>query len=286
MNEPLVSVKVPAFNHERYIEACLAGILAQKTSFPFEVIVGEDRSTDGTRALVEAAAAAHPDIVRVIASEENVGPARNLARLRAACRGTYEALCEGDDLWIHPHKLQRQVDFLEGHPDCVYCFHDTLFYREDRGARPRFYAPLDLPDFPTVADVLRRPPFIATSSVLARRSFLDTLPAWRTQVLCGDLVVRLWGPHAGRIGFLNEIMGLWRPHGGGLSARTGFRRMAEEAVTAYRLFDEATGGRYARLVRRRIAFERHCALLGHFTYLLHPLQAVERMGRMWAGAGM
>ena len=174
----LVSVKVPAYNQERYLEACLDGILSQKTSFPFEVVIGEDGSPDGTRGIAETYAQAHPDRVRLLPAEGNLGPARNLARIRAACRGTYEAMCEGDDIWIHPHKLQRQVEFLESRPDYVFCFHDTLFCREDKGVRPRYYCPRDLPESPTVADVLRRPAFIATSSILARRSFLDALPPW------------------------------------------------------------------------------------------------------------
>lgn len=286
MNEPLVSVKVPAFNHERYIEACLAGILAQETSFPFEVIIGEDHSTDGTRALVEACAKAHPDILQVITSESNVGPARNIARIQAACRGTYEAICEGDDLWIDPRKLQRQVEFLETHSDHVFCFHDALFYREDKGVRPRYYAPTDLPESPTVADVLRRPAFIATSSILARRSFRESLPEWRRQVLCGDLVVRLWGPHVGKIGYLKDIMAIRRRHAAGLSMRTGFRQMAEEAAKAYRLFDEATGGRYSPLLLQRIAFERQYARFGRLCYLWHPTRAREWLRAFLTGKGL
>lgn len=285
MSEPLVSVKVPTYNHEHFIEACLAGILAQQTSFPFEVIVGEDASTDGTRARVEACARAHPERVRIVTSEGNVGPTRNLARIRAACRGKYEAMCEGDDLWIAPHKLQRQVDLLEAHPDYVYCFHDVLFYRDDKGARPRYYCPRDLPATPTLADVLDRPLFIATSSIVARRTFLDALPVWRTEVLCGDLVVRLWGPHAGRIGYLDEIMALRRRHAGGISMRTGQRRMAEEALKAYRLFDDATGRRYSRLVRRRMAFERDYARLGKLCYLWHPGWARQRFCALRTGTG-
>ncbi|MBP7830481.1 MAG: glycosyltransferase [Kiritimatiellae bacterium] len=286
MTPPLVSVKVPTYNHERYIEACLDGILAQKTSFPFEVIVGEDGSTDGTRTIVETYAKAHPEVIRVVTSESNIGPARNLARIRAACRGAYEAMCEGDDLWIDPRKLQRQVDYLDTHPDCVYCFHDTLFYREDKGARPRYYCPANLSEFPTVADVLERPPFTATSSIVARRSFLDSLPSWRTQVLCSDLVVRLWGPHAGCVGYLKEVMALRRRHAGGLSMRTGHRRMAEEAIKAYRLFDEATGGRYRRLIRASIAFERHHAWLGPLCYAWHPARALARYRAFQTGAGL
>ena len=282
----LVSVKVPAYNQERYLEACLDGILSQKTSFPFEVVIGEDGSPDGTRGIAETYAQAHPDRVRLLPAEGNLGPARNLARIRAACRGTYEAMCEGDDIWIHPHKLQRQVEFLESRPDYVFCFHDTLFCREDKGVRPRYYCPRDLPESPTVADVLRRPAFIATSSILARRSFLDALPPWRTGVLCGELVVRLWGPHAGRIGYLPDIMAVRRRHAGGISMRAGSRRMAEEALKAYALFDEATHYQYHALVRARMAFERQHARFGPLAYLRHPRQAWQRFQAYHTGAGL
>lgn len=286
MDHPLVSVKVPAFNQERYLEACLDGILAQKTTFPFEVIVGEDGSADGTRAIAETYAKAHPRTVHLLDAEGNLGPARNLARIRTACRGQYEAMCEGDDIWIHPCKLQRQVEFLEARPDHVFCFHDALFYREDKGARPKYYCPPDLPESPSVADVLRRPAFIATSSILARRSFLDALPPWRTEVLCGDLVVRLWGPHAGRIGYLRDIMAIRRRHSRGISMRSGPRRMATEAIKAYARFDEATNRQYHRLVRARIAFERQHARFGPLAYLLHPGQAGQRFREYRTGAGL
>lgn len=286
MTPPLVSVKVATYNHEPYLGQCLEGILAQKTDFPFEVVVGEDCSTDGTRAIAESYAQAHPAVVRLVAADANVGPARNLARIRAACRGRYEALCEGDDFWIHPLKLQRQVEFLEAHADCGFCFHDVLQFQEDKDARPRFYCPRDLPDFPSVADVLRWPQFIATCSVLARREFLETLPAWRTGLLCGDLVVRLWGPHVGRIGYLPDVMAVQRNHAGGMNTMLGHRRMVESAIQAYRRFDEATGGRYAREIRDRIRFEQQYIRFGPLAYLLHPAKAAARIKRGFSGAGL
>ena len=139
---------------------------------------------------------------------------------------------------------------------------------------------------PTLADLLRRPAFIATSSILARRSFMETLPAWRAEVLCGDLVVRLWGAHAGKIGYLRDVMSIRCRHAGGLSMRSGHRRMAAEALKAYALFDEATQHRYHRLVRARMAFERQHARLGSLAYLLHPGQACQRFREYRTGAGL
>jgi glycosyltransferase involved in cell wall biosynthesis len=286
MPQPLVSVKVPTYNHERYVGQCLAGIVAQRTAFPFEVIVGDDASTDGTRAVIEGYAADFPHLIRLLPTEPNAGAPRNLARLRAACRGVYEAMCEGDDCWIRPDKLQRQVDFLEAHSDYVLCFHNALCFSEDGEAPPVCYCPRDLPDTPTLADVISQPVFIPTASILARRTFLDSLPAWREQLVCADLVVRLWSAHVGRIGYLNPIMSLYRRHQAGMTVTTGRRKMAEDAIRAYQLFDETTEGQYAGLLRQRIRFERQYLRWGSLYYLAHPARAIARLRRRWQGAGL
>lgn len=114
---PLVSVKVITYNHAEYISKCLDGILMQKTNFPFEIVIGEDCSTDGTREIVFDYAKKYPDTIRIITSDENVGMMKNSRRVFLAAKGKYIAFCEGDDYWIDPLKLQKQVDFLEANPD-------------------------------------------------------------------------------------------------------------------------------------------------------------------------
>ena len=115
----MVSVTVVAYNQEQYIGQTLASIVAQQTDFRFEVIVGEDCSTDGTRAVVEAYAARYPDIVRPVYQTTNQGGTQNgLACLRLA-RGKYLACCDGDDYWCDEHRLQYEVDYLEQHPEYI-----------------------------------------------------------------------------------------------------------------------------------------------------------------------
>lgn len=121
---PLVSVCIITYNHERYIRKCLEGVMMQQTSFSFEVIIGEDCSTDNTRAIIKEFEARYPGIIKPVYHEKNVGAQRNayefcLPRLT----GKYIAICEGDDYWTDPHKLQKQVDFLEQNNDFVLCFH-------------------------------------------------------------------------------------------------------------------------------------------------------------------
>jgi glycosyltransferase involved in cell wall biosynthesis len=115
---PLVSVHMLTYNHAPYIAQAIEGVLRQETSFPIELIIGEDCSTDGTREIVFNLQNKYPNVIRVITSEKNVGARKNSQRIGKACRGKYIAFCEGDDFWHHPRKLQIQVDYLEEHLEC------------------------------------------------------------------------------------------------------------------------------------------------------------------------
>ena len=119
--EPLVTVRTLTCQHAPFIRDCLDGVLMQKTTFPVEYIVGEDCSTDGTREIVFAYAEKYPDKIRVVTADRNVGGKANGERCRRISRGKYVALCEGDDHWTDPLKLQKQVDLLEAHQEYSFC---------------------------------------------------------------------------------------------------------------------------------------------------------------------
>jgi glycosyltransferase involved in cell wall biosynthesis len=121
--DPLVSVYVATYQHVDFIEASIQSILIQQTNFPFELIIGEDFSTDGTREIVFNYAASFPEKIRVITADFNVKQSANHIRAIRACRGTYIALCDGDDAWNDALKLQKQVDFLEQNPEYSMCYH-------------------------------------------------------------------------------------------------------------------------------------------------------------------
>lgn len=125
---PLISVKMITYNHEPYISQAIEGVVKQKTEYPFELIIGEDCSTDGTREIVFDYQRKYPGIIRVITSNKNVGMKRNGYRTTKACRGKYVAFCEGDDYWHRLDKLQKQVDYLESHPECGTVFADCDVY--------------------------------------------------------------------------------------------------------------------------------------------------------------
>ncbi|NLK92600.1 MAG: glycosyltransferase family 2 protein [Bacteroidales bacterium] len=120
---PLLSIVTITYNHEPFIAKTIEGVLMQQVKFPIELIIAEDCSTDGTRAICQQYAEQYPDLIRLITSESNVGAVANERRAILAARGKYIAFCEGDDYWTDPLKLQKQVDFLESHPDYSVTFH-------------------------------------------------------------------------------------------------------------------------------------------------------------------
>lgn len=125
-NELMVTIRCMTYNHEPYIRQCLEGFVMQKTNFRFEAIVHDDASTDGTAAIIREYAEKYPDIIKPIYETENQyskhdGSLRRI--MDEACKGKYIAYCEGDDYWIDPLKLQKQVDFLEKHPEVSYSCH-------------------------------------------------------------------------------------------------------------------------------------------------------------------
>lgn len=117
MTKPLVSVCLITYNHEKYIRKAIEGVLMQRTNFDWELIVADDFSTDGTRAVLQEYADHFPDQIRLILQKKNVGAAQNWFDLMKTPTAKYIAYFEGDDYWIHDQKLQMQVDFLEQHPE-------------------------------------------------------------------------------------------------------------------------------------------------------------------------
>ncbi len=128
MENPLVSILMVTYNHERFIARAIEGATQQETDFPFELVIGEDCSTDRTREIVSEYAERYPDVIRVITSDSNVGMRQNSIRTRRACRGKYISTCDGDDYWHNPTKLQKQADYLEDNPNCGLVFSDYNRY--------------------------------------------------------------------------------------------------------------------------------------------------------------
>ncbi|MER9000014.1 glycosyltransferase [Mesorhizobium australicum] len=212
-----VSVLCQTFNHARFIGQALSSILMQKTSFPFEVIVHDDASTDGTTDIVRAHVAKHPGMVRAITQQTNLyscGVRGMVAKfLLPLAKGRYWIVCDGDDYFTDEHKLEKQAQFLDERPDCSVCFHPVLFHFDDDREKAYPFPPegfvsrFDL-------DTLLAQNFIQTNSAMFRRQPYDNLSV--SNMLPNDWYLNLFHALSGGIGFIPEVMAAYRRHEGGI----------------------------------------------------------------------
>jgi Glycosyltransferases involved in cell wall biogenesis len=175
MAYPLVSVMMVTFNHSRYIRKAIESVVSQVTTFPFELIIGEDCSTDGTREIALEYQRRFPGVVRIISSEKNVGIHKNVLRTQWASRGEFVAYCEGDDFWHNPAKLQKQVGFLKDHAEYVLTHTNYDECEVSSGRLRRSLLGHEVPpnDVDGYEQMLTRQRRILTLTVCARRESLD-----------------------------------------------------------------------------------------------------------------
>lgn len=148
----IVSIRCTAFNQAPYIRKCLEGFVMQKTNFPFEAIVHDDASTDGTADIIKEFSNQYPEIIKPILDTENQWSKHDESLTRImdeACTGKYIATCEGDDFWTDPYKLQKQVNFLEDHPNYTLVHTDFDYVNLDSRVIPT-------PDIPLYQNLKQR----------------------------------------------------------------------------------------------------------------------------------
>ncbi|MBL4707151.1 MAG: glycosyltransferase [Flavobacteriales bacterium] len=139
MSKLLVSVCIITYNHEKYIEEALSGVLMQKVNFDLEIIIADDCSTDGTRQIISKYKEKYPSTIKLIFQEKNVGAAQNWHDLIISPTGKYVAYFEGDDVWTDVNKLQTQVDFLEKNEEYSLCFHNVNLIKNGQSTDELIY---------------------------------------------------------------------------------------------------------------------------------------------------
>lgn len=212
----ILSVCMRSFNQRCFIEEALDSVLAQKTSFPFEIIVSDDYSSDGTVGVLKRYRDRFPETVRLILGESNVGGPANLRRVLEASSAKYVTCLDGDDYYLDEYKLQKQVDFLESHPDYSGCFHNTLNVKVD-GTPLSLFNPLDFPAIHDVRSFIQREWFIPIHSAVFRRS-LVSFPDWYESVMNDDYVVHLSVVKNGPYYYRPDVMVAYRHHGDNISS--------------------------------------------------------------------
>ena len=254
----LVSVCIISYNHEAFIKKTIDGVLSQQTNFNFDIVISDDFSSDNTRSICENYANKHPDIIKIIHSEKNIGAIPNFIRTLKACSGKYVAFCEGDDYWIDPLKLQKQVDFLENNPECSLCFHDALILWDNKSLPPKYFCSKNQKKTSTVEDVIEKW-FIPSASMVFRNKYINPLPAWFRDIYNGDWALQMLLAEKGKIAYINEIMSVYRKNPGALSGGKGKDAIFVNSnkIKLLNYFDDYSKGDYNYLINNKIILLRH-----------------------------
>lgn len=216
---PLVSVVCITYNHELYIRDALEGFLMQETDFPFEIIIHDDASTDRTAEIVQEYANQYPNLILPILQTENQYSKGKKASAIcfARARGEYVAICEGDDYWIHPRKIQTQVESLRERKGCELSFHPA-FERNEATGREKLIARHAKQDkvFSTSEVIRGGGGFCPTASLFLKRSVLENMPEWfYKKAPVGDYFWQVYGSLKGGANYQNEPMCVYRVHTNG-----------------------------------------------------------------------
>lgn len=234
VKKPLVSVGIITYNHEAYIAKAIESVLMQKTDFDVQLIIGEDQSKDGTLAICESFKKKFSDKIQLITSATNVGVMENAIRVFDKCDGKYLAILEGDDYWLKEDKLQKQVDFLEAHPDFSLCFHSVEVHYDNGNkviSSPKSFS--EKTEF-TIED-LAKGNFLQTVSVLYKNDFKNAIPTWFRQSPVGDYVLYMMHARNGKIKYLDETLAVYREHAGGIWSTLKRKEMLEKFITVLEL---------------------------------------------------
>jgi glycosyltransferase involved in cell wall biosynthesis len=260
MTTPKVSVSITAFNHAPFIRLALDGVLAQQTDFPVEILVGEDDSTDGTREIVREYAERFPDRITAFFHDASsklrikgrLTGRNNLAHNLNVARGEYIALLDGDDCWTDETKLARQVAQLESDPTLMTSFHHALIIDESGAPMERASTIKKIKDRYTLEEMISGEYEAQTCTVLFRRGAIHPLPPWFFEAPVGDFVIHALNGQRGDFGFIDQAMGCYRMHSGGIwsQGNAGTGQLSPEQI-------RRTIGRYEMMVDLLGAVAQH-----------------------------
>lgn len=248
-----VSVIVMTYNHANFITQALDSVLMQQVNFKYEILISEDCSTDGTREIVIGYQENFHQKIRLLLSEKNIHSNAIVVRGINAAQGEYIALLDGDDYWTSPSKLQKQVDFLDNHPECSMCFHNAQVFYEDDTKEPWNWTPENQPEFSTLEDIWMGN-FIATCSTMFRRGLFGKIPGWYDSFFpITDWPLHILNAEHGKIGYINEVMGAYRYHSGGLYSSFEEFKKLEKTLDFYKNINKDLNFKYDQIVNIAIA---------------------------------
>lgn len=268
-NDIMVSVSCIAYNHGKYIRQCLEGLVNQITTFKYEILVHDDASTDNTADIIREYEEKYPDLIKPIYQTENqyhkvrsIGAVYQVPRMQ----GKYAAVCEGDDFWTDPYKLQKQFDIMEKNPNCSICVHrvkDVLENGEDSGkCHPNFpmeEGVINLKKYLDIASNYSAYPFQTTSYFMrmdVKRESVNNPPPFAGKFGVGDVPTMLFALIKGDMYYIDEIMTCYRLQAKGSWSETVSKdkrkriESLKKEINGYNIFDTYSEKKYSREIGR------------------------------------
>ncbi len=263
--EIMVSICCITFNQEAYIRDALEGFVNQKTNFQYEILIHDDASTDRTAEIIREYQEKYPEIIKPILQTvnqyslglTNVSGTWNFPR--AVKNGSrYIAMCEGDDYWTDETKLQRQVDYMEAHPDCALCFHSAKVEVQGNAVTEQMMRPYKKDRIVTPEEIIDKTSGYATASLMFRTEMVRELPDFYNNAPIADIPLQLLAANMGYGYYMDRPMAVYRLGGAAswttLMKQGNYEKKQQDYAAAmkkmYRGYDEFSGKRFHETVVR------------------------------------
>mgnify|MGYP003384205182 CR=1 FL=1 len=218
-----VAVYMICYNHEDYIEQAIESIMVQKTNFQYKLFIGEDCSTDKTRTICISLKKKHPNKIELLLQDKNIGPSKNAQKTYDLCfrsNAKYIAMCEGDDYWTDPHKLQKQVDFLEANPDFNISFHNASIW-ENSEILPQKIYPNNRKEIISFVDLMKGDYTKTCCSVFRNNLDLSKKPL---NIIQDTTLFLSCLENGAKAHYMDEDMAVYRKHDGGIYSLIGRKK--------------------------------------------------------------
>jgi glycosyltransferase involved in cell wall biosynthesis len=252
-----VSVIMITYGHEKFIEEAINGVLMQDSNFSIELIIANDCSPDKTDQIIQSILKKHPkaDRINYLNRDKNIGSMNNFISALKEAKSKYIALCEGDDYWTDPFKLQNQIQFLESNKDYSMTCHNAKIIYQNSNKKPINYSLNNFSKDINIHTILEKWE-IPTASMVFRREYVISLPDWYSEIYSGDFSLALILNYYGKIRFFNNIMSVYRVDYFGSSASAIYRNkgffVLNQHIKLLCHFNKYSKFKYSNIINKRI----------------------------------
>lgn len=249
-----VTVCIITFNQISFIKDCIDSVIKQKTVFPYEILIGDDLSIDGTIEVLKEYEKQYPNQIKLLLNPVNVGGTRNFANVISCAKGKYIALLEGDDYWTNENKLQIQYDFMENHPNLSTVFHEVKMIDRNN----ELIANLPKTDFKkdeyNLKDLIIYDSFMPTCSILFRNNLFKYFPDefYSSRNMC-DWPLNVLNAEIGNIGYIDKSMAVYRSSSSDTAwSSQRLKNILESAINVNHIFNKYFNYKYTDLFEKKI----------------------------------